>query len=69
MKNHYHILLETPEASLVVGMKWFQGTYTQRFNASGGISFRLDIGHCWWIMALVWYIRSKPTVSIERKEQ
>ncbi len=34
MDNHYHILLETPEPNLVVGMKWFQGTYTQRFNAS-----------------------------------
>jgi len=33
MSNHYHFLLETPEANLVVGMKWFQGTYTQRFNA------------------------------------
>jgi putative transposase len=33
MDNHYHILLETPEPNLVVGMKWFQGTYTQRFNA------------------------------------
>lgn len=32
MGNHYHILLETPEANLVAGMKWFQGTYTQRFN-------------------------------------
>lgn len=33
MGNHYHLLLETPEANLVVGMKWFQGTYTQRYNA------------------------------------
>ncbi len=33
MSNHYHFLLETPEANLVAGMKWFQGTYTQRFNA------------------------------------
>ena len=33
MDNHYHILPETPEPNLVVGMKWFQGTYTQRFNA------------------------------------
>ena len=33
MGNHYHVLLETPEANLVAGMKWFQGTYTQRFNA------------------------------------
>lgn len=33
MNNHYHLLLETPEANLVAGMKWLQGTYTQRFNS------------------------------------
>ena len=33
MGNHYHLLLETPEPNLVDGMRWFQGTYTQRFNA------------------------------------
>lgn len=33
MGNHYHLLLETPEPNLVTGMKWLQGTYTQRHNA------------------------------------
>ena len=32
MPNHYHMVLETPEANLVAGMKWFQGTYTKRHN-------------------------------------
>lgn len=32
MNTHFHILLETPEANLVLGMQWFQSTYTQRFN-------------------------------------
>ncbi len=32
MGNHYHLLLETPEANLVDGMRWMQGTYTKRFN-------------------------------------
>ena len=32
MGNHYHLLLETPQANLVVGMRWLQSTYTQRFN-------------------------------------
>jgi len=32
MYNHYHLLMETPEPNLVAGMKWFQGTYTQRYN-------------------------------------
>ena len=32
MANHYHLLLETPEANLVNGMKWLQGPYPQRHN-------------------------------------
>jgi len=32
MGNHYHLLVETPEPNLVVGMQWLQGTYTKRFN-------------------------------------
>jgi len=31
MSNHYHLLLETPEANLSAGMRWFQGTYAQRY--------------------------------------
>lgn len=33
MSNHYHLLVETPEANLVKEMTWFQTTYTTRFNA------------------------------------
>lgn len=33
MNNHYHLLLETPSANLVAGMRWLQGTWTARFNA------------------------------------
>jgi REP element-mobilizing transposase RayT len=32
MKNHFHLVVETPQANLVAGMKWFLGTYTSRFN-------------------------------------
>jgi REP element-mobilizing transposase RayT len=32
MSNHFHLVLETPQANLVAGMKWFFGTYTDRFN-------------------------------------
>lgn len=32
MTNHYHLLVETPEPNLVAGMRWFQTTYTVRFN-------------------------------------
>jgi putative transposase len=32
MSNHFHLVVETPRANLVAGMKWFLGTYTSRFN-------------------------------------
>jgi len=32
MNNHFHLVVETPEANLVAGMRWFLSTYTARFN-------------------------------------
>jgi REP element-mobilizing transposase RayT len=32
MLNHFHLVVETPRANLMAGMKWFLGTYTGRFN-------------------------------------
>ena len=32
MDNHYHLLIETPEANLVSGMRRLNGVYTQAFN-------------------------------------
>ncbi|MGA2748773.1 MAG: transposase [Verrucomicrobiota bacterium] len=32
MNNHFHLIVETPRANLVAGMKWFLGTYSTRFN-------------------------------------
>ncbi|HZR16968.1 MAG TPA: transposase [Verrucomicrobiae bacterium] len=32
MSNHYHLLLETPNANLMPGMAWHQSTYTIRLN-------------------------------------
>ena len=34
MRNHFHLVIETPQANLVVGMKWLLGVYTKRFNIS-----------------------------------
>ena len=36
MTNHYHWVLQTPQANLVAGMKWFQNTYTRRLNTRHG---------------------------------
>jgi REP element-mobilizing transposase RayT len=32
MKNHFHLVVETPQPNLVAGMKWLLGTYTGRYN-------------------------------------
>lgn len=32
MSNHYHLLIETPEPNLSMGMRQLNGVYTQRFN-------------------------------------
>ena len=36
MDNHYHLLLETPEPTLVRGMRRLNGVYTQAFNRRHG---------------------------------
>lgn len=40
MSNHFHLLLETPEANLVSGMKWLMGTFSQGWNRA-----RMRRGH------------------------
>jgi putative transposase len=32
MSNHYHLIVETPDANLSIGMRQLNGVYTQRFN-------------------------------------
>jgi len=44
MPNHLHLLVETPRANLVVGMKWLLGTYTMRFNRRHGLTGHLFAG-------------------------
>jgi REP element-mobilizing transposase RayT len=44
MGNHFHLVVETLQPTLVAGMKWFLGTYTQRFNARHGMRGHLFAG-------------------------
>src|ERR1044072_3597796 len=44
MGNHFHLVLETPQANLVAGMKWLLGTYTSRFNHKHRLSGHLFSG-------------------------
>lgn len=40
MRNHYHLIVETPDANLVNGMHWLQATFATRFNR-----LRKESGH------------------------
>ena len=41
MGNHFHLIAETPQPNLVLGMKWLLGTYTGRFNRRHRLSGHL----------------------------
>lgn len=36
MSNHYHLMIETPEANLSLGMRQLNGVYTQNLNRNHG---------------------------------
>ncbi len=44
MTNHYHLLIETPEGNLSLGMRQMNGVYTQLFNKLHGRSGHLFQG-------------------------
>ena len=44
MKNHFHVVIETPEPNLVQGMTWLLGTYTGRFNRRHQVTGHLFSG-------------------------
>ena len=68
MTNHYHLLVETPEANLSKGMGWMQNAYTRRINVRHGLwghvfggrykAILVEPGNCFW--ALLEYIHLNP---------
>jgi REP element-mobilizing transposase RayT len=44
MENHLHLLIETPDANLGIGMQWLHGLYAQTFNERHGRSGHLFQG-------------------------
>ena len=54
MPNHFHLVVETPHANLVTGMKWFLGTYTAGSTAgtnSAAICSAAVTKRSWWTAA------------------
>ena len=68
MTNHYHLLLETPQANLSRGMGWLQNAFTRRINTRHRLWGHLfggrykailaEPGNCFW--ALLDYIHLNP---------
>lgn len=68
MTNHYHLLVQTPDANLSRCMRHINGVYTQRFNAQYGYDgplFRgrykaVLVGKDSYLLQLVRYIHKNP---------
>ena len=79
ISNHYHILVQTPEANISRSMRHLNGVYTQRFNRR----YRLDgplfrgryksivVGADPYLLQLVRYIHKNPvkTGLVKKPEQ
>jgi putative transposase len=46
MSNHYHLLMEMPDANLSRGMRQLNGVYTRRFNDLHGPCGHVFQGRC-----------------------
>ena len=82
MSNHYHLMVETPEANLVAGMRWLQNTYTRRHNCRHRLWGRLfgdrykailnEGGSGYYYCSLIDYIHLNPVraglVRVKRRE-
>lgn len=68
MSNHYHLLVQTPDANLSRCMRHINGVYTQRFNAAYGFDGQLFrgryraivVGEDRYLLQLVRYIHKNP---------
>jgi len=47
MGNHYHLMVETPNANLGKGMHWLNGVYAARFNATHEVDGHLFQDRYW----------------------
>jgi putative transposase len=68
MPNHYHLVLETPEPDLSVGMQWLNGRYAQDFNHRHGFDGHLfqgrfysgEVESDWHLLELSRYLAQNP---------
>ncbi len=68
MPNHYHLLVQTPDANLSRGMRHINGVYTQRFNKAHSFDGQLFRGRYKalvveeenYLLQLVRYIHRNP---------
>jgi REP element-mobilizing transposase RayT len=67
MSNHFHLVVETPNANLVEGMRWLLSAYTIRLNHRtnfSGTSLADATRLCWWRAAARDISRRSVTMCI-----
>ena len=68
MPNHYHLVLETPEADLSVGMHWLNFRYAQAYNHRHGLDghlfqdrfYSVQVESDWHLLELSRYLALNP---------
>lgn len=68
MPNHYHLVVETPEPDLSIGMQWLNGAYAQAFNHRHSVDGHLFQGRFysapvegdWHLLELSRYLALNP---------
>lgn len=76
MQNHYHLLIQTPEANISRSMRYINGVYTQKFNMIHGYDGHLFSGRYKsilidsdsYLLQVMRYIHRNPiTVGLTRR--
>jgi REP element-mobilizing transposase RayT len=72
MDNHYHLLIETPDANLQEGMRQLNGIYTQQLNrehARVGHVFKEDTRRFWSTKIVIYwsYVVILSSILFEQK--
>jgi putative transposase len=71
MPNHYHLVVETPDADLSLGMQHLNGAYAKAFNEQHGLDGHLFQGRfhavlvesTWHLLELTRYLAINPVLG------
>src|SRR5437016_8989517 len=64
MRNHYHLVLETPNANLVAGMAWLQSTPFDLIIGISSVNSNRAIASKYWLIPANWNSRRNSAACV-----